>query len=112
MRRAMAECEVGDDVFGDDPTVIALESEAARIFGKEAGLFLPSGTMANLVAFLVWCRPGEEAIVEERSHSLNSEQAGAARFGGVQLRALASDRGAFDPDAVARAIKGGGSGVE
>jgi threonine aldolase len=112
MRRAMAECEVGDDVFGDDPTAIALEREAALRFGKEAALFFPSGTMANLAAFLVWCRPGEEAIVEERSHSLNSERGGAARFGGIQLRALASDRGAYDPEAVARAIRGGGGPVE
>ncbi len=68
MRKAMAEAVVGDDVFGDDPTVDALEKEAARLFGKEAGLFVPSGTMANLIAFLVWCRPGEEAICEERAH--------------------------------------------
>jgi threonine aldolase len=107
MRRAMAACEVGDDVFGDDPTVQALEAAAAERFGKEAGLFLPSGTMANLAAFLVWCRPGEEAIVEERSHTLTSEQGGAARFGGIQLRALASDRGAYDPAAVAAAIRAG-----
>jgi threonine aldolase len=107
MRRAMAEAPVGDDVFGDDPTVIELERESARLFGKEAALFVPSGTMANLIAFLVWCRPGEEAIVEERSHSISSEQGGAARFGGVQLRPLPSDRGALDPALVARSIKGG-----
>ncbi len=107
MRRAMVEAPLGDDVFGDDPTVNALEAEAARRFGKEAALFLPSGTMANLVALLVWCRPGDEAIVEERSHSFNSEQGGPARFGGIQLRPLASDGGAFDPDEVAGAIRGG-----
>jgi threonine aldolase len=107
MRRAMAEAEVGDDVFGDDPTVNALEREAARLFGKEAGLFLPSGTMANLVAFLVWCRPGEEAIVEERAHSVLSEQGGAARFGGVQLRTVAGPGGALPLETVAGMIRGG-----
>lgn len=106
MRRAMAECPVGDDVFGDDPTVNELERFAAALFGKEAALFCPSGTMANLIAILVHCRPGEEAIVEERSHTFNSEQAGAARFGGVQLRPLRGDaRGALDPGEVARAIR-------
>jgi threonine aldolase len=107
MRKAMAEAPVGDDVFGDDPTVIELEREAAQLFGKEAALFVPSGTMANLIAFLVWCRPGEEALVEERSHSISSEQGGAARFAGVQLRPLPSDRGAFDPALVGRSIRGG-----
>ncbi|MFC1705635.1 threonine aldolase family protein [Planctomycetota bacterium] len=108
MRRAMAEAEVGDDVFGDDPTVNRLEAEAARIFGKQAGLFLPSGTMANLVAVMVHCRPGEEALVEERSHPFRSEQGGAARFAGVQLRGLAGDpAGRFDVDQVADEITGG-----
>ncbi len=108
MRRAMAEAEVGDDVFGDDPTVARLEAESARLFGKEAAVFLPSGTMANLVALLVWCRPGDEAIVEERSHSFNSEQGGGARFAGVQLRPLRGDeRGCLDPGQVAATVRGG-----
>jgi len=107
MRRAMAEAEVGDDVFGDDPTVIALEKEAAKVFGKEAALFLSSGTMGNLIAFLVWCRPGEEAIVEERSHSVMSEQGGAARFGGVLLRTVEGAAGALPVAEVAAMIRGG-----
>jgi threonine aldolase len=106
MRRAMAECPVGDDVFGDDPTVNELERDAARLFGKEAALLFPTGTMANLAAFLVHCAPGDEAIVEERSHSLNAELGGAARFGGVLLRPVRGDeRGAFDPRAVAAAMR-------
>ncbi|GIW71622.1 MAG: threonine aldolase [Planctomycetota bacterium] len=108
MRRAMAQAEVGDDVFGDDPTAIRLEQRAAELLGKPAALFVPSGTMANLIAFLVHCRPGEEAIVEQRSHVLLSEQGGAARFAGVQLRALAGDaRGVMAPRAVAAALRGG-----
>jgi threonine aldolase len=107
MREAMARARVGDDVFGDDPTVAELEAESAARFGKEAGLFVPSGTMGNLIAFMVWCRPGDEAIVEERSHSIMSEQGGAARIAGVQFRALDSDRGAMTASVVARTIRGG-----
>jgi len=68
MRRAMAEAEVGDDVYGEDPTVNKLQARAAEIFGREAGLFVPSGSMGNLVALKTWTRHGEEVIIEERGH--------------------------------------------
>jgi threonine aldolase len=108
MRQAMLNAEVGDDVFGDDPTVALLEAEAARLFGKEASVFLPSGTMANLIALMLHCRPGEEAIVEETSHVFRNEQGSAARFGGVQLRGVPGDaRGCFDPQALSGFFYGG-----
>lgn len=68
MRRAMAEAEVGDDVYGEDPTVNRLQARAAEIFGKEAGLFVPSGSMGNLVAIKTWTQPGQEVICDERAH--------------------------------------------
>ncbi len=88
MRRAMAGAEVGDDVFHDDPTVQRLEALAAERLGKEAALFVASGTMANLVAVLSHTRPGDEALTGDESHVFNYEAAGAARVGGVQLRPL------------------------
>ena len=93
MRRAMAEAEVGDDVFGDDPSVNRLEALAAERVGKEAAVFVPSGTMANLVAVLSHTRPTDEVLLGEESHIFNYEVAGAARVGGVQLRPLANDSG-------------------
>jgi threonine aldolase len=68
MRRAMAEAEVGDDVYGEDPTVNRLQARAAQIFGKEAGLFVPTGSMGNLVAIKTWTQPGQEIICDERAH--------------------------------------------
>ena len=78
MRRAMAEAEVGDDVFGDDPTVIALEERAAELLGKEAGLFVASGTMGNLVAQLAHLRRGDETIAGREHHLVIDEAAGHA----------------------------------
>ena len=66
MRRAMAEAEVGDDVYGEDPTVNALQAKAAELLGKEAGLYVTSGTMGNLIAHLAWCRGGDEVICGEK----------------------------------------------
>src|ERR1700737_917394 len=68
MRRAMAESEVGDDVYGEDPTINRLEGRAAEIFGREAALFVPSGSMGNLLAIKTWARPGTEVICEQRAH--------------------------------------------
>jgi threonine aldolase len=101
MRRAMAEAVVGDDVFGDDPTVKDLERRAAALVGHEAALFVPSGTMGNLIAIRCHARPGEEAIVEALSHSFNSEGGGAAWIAGVQLRTLEGKNGLLDPHAIA-----------
>src|SRR5947209_15206700 len=80
MRRAMAEAEVGDDVYGEDPTVNRLEKRAAEIFGKEAALFVPSGTMGNTIALKVHTRHGEEVICDARSHILDWELSMLAWF--------------------------------
>lgn len=86
MRRAMASAEVGDDVFGEDPTVRLLEERVAALMGKEAALFCPSGTMANLIGVASAALPGEEALVDSESHILHYELAGTAMLAGVQLR--------------------------
>ena len=84
MREAMAEAEVGDDVFRDDPTVNHLEDLAAEMLGKEAGLFVPSGTMGNLIALLVHCQRGHEVIVGNQSHIYLNEAGGMSAVGGIQ----------------------------
>ena len=83
MREAMYRAEVGDDVFGDDPTVNRLEEMAAERLGKEAALFVASGTMGNLVALLTHCQRGDEAIVGNCSHTFLFEQGGMAALGGI-----------------------------
>lgn len=83
MREAMAAAEVGDDVYGDDPTVNQLQQKAAELLGKEASLFVPSGTMGNLIAIMSHCARGEEAICGERSHIYLNEAGGMAALGGV-----------------------------
>lgn len=84
MREAMAEAEVGDDVYGDDPTVNRLEEIAAQMLGKEAALFVPSGTMGNLIALLVHCQRGDEVIVGNQSHIYLNEAGGMSALGGIQ----------------------------
>lgn len=93
MRAAMAAAEVGDDVYGEDPTTNRLEARAAEIFGREAALFLPSGTMANQTAIRLHTQHGQEAICEARSHIVEWEMAMASAFSGVQLRTLPAERG-------------------
>jgi len=105
MRKAMAEAVVGDDVLGDDPTVLRLESLAAEVMGKEAGLFIPSGTMGNSVAVKAWTRELEEVIVEARSHIFNMESTHLTFISRVTPRPLASRRGAMDPEEVERNIR-------
>ncbi|MBM4427472.1 MAG: low-specificity L-threonine aldolase [Chloroflexi bacterium] len=83
MREAMAEAEVGDDVYGDDPTVNALQEKAAEMLGKESALFVPSGTMGNLLALLVHCSRGEEVICGDKSHIYVNEAGGMAALGGI-----------------------------
>ncbi|HNM36392.1 MAG TPA: low-specificity L-threonine aldolase, partial [Anaerolineales bacterium] len=83
MREAMAEAEVGDDVYGDDPTVNQLQVKAAEMLGKEAALFVPSGTMGNLLALLVHCSRGEEVICGDKSHIYVNEAGGMAALGGI-----------------------------
>lgn len=86
MRSAMAQAKVGDDVFGEDPTVNQLEKMAAELMGKEAALFVPSGTMANLVCILTHCGRGDEIILGDQSHIFIYEQGGSAALGGVHPR--------------------------
>jgi threonine aldolase len=105
MRRAMAEAVVGDDVLGDDPTVIKLEALAAETMGKEAGLYMPSGTMGNSVAVKVWTHELEEVIVEARSHIYNMESTHLTFISRVTPRPLPSRKGAMDPDEVERNIR-------
>jgi len=105
MRRVMAEAEVGDDVYGEDPTVNRLQEKAAEITGTEAALFVPSGTMGNQVAIAVHTRPGQEVIVEATSHIYNVEMATMARFSGVQPRVVFGERGVFSAEQVRHAIR-------
>jgi len=107
MRAAMAAAEVGDDVYGEDPTVNALEEAAAARFGREAALLCPSGVMCNQLWLRLLARPGTEVVVEADSHVVNYEGGAGALLGGVQFRMLAGRRGLLDPDAVAGAIRSG-----
>ncbi len=93
MRRAMAEAEVGDDVYGEDPTINRLEQRAAEIFGREAAIFVPSGTMGNTVAIKIHTRPGQEVICEERCHVFNYEMAMMAHFSGCLARPIHGEDG-------------------
>jgi threonine aldolase len=101
----MAEAEVGDDVYGEDPTVNRLQEKAAEITATEAALFVPSGTMGNQVAIAVHTRPGQEVIVEATSHIYNVEMATMARFSGVQPRVVFGERGVFSAEQVRHAIR-------
>ena len=97
MRRAMAEAEVGDDVYGEDPTVNRLQEAAARLLGFEAALWVPSGVMGNEIAIRLLTRPGDEVLVEERSHVVQYELAGIAALSGVQPRVLSAEDGVLTP---------------
>lgn len=94
MRRAMAEAAVGDDVYGEDPTVNLLQEKAAEIFGKEAALFCPTGSMGNQIAVKLHTRPGDEVVIEERGHIFNYEMGAPSVLAGVMIRPVrASDPG-------------------
>ena len=105
MRRAMAEAEVGDDVFGDDPTVQRLERRVAELAGKEAGLYVPSGTMGNQLAVGCLTRPGDEIVLESESHIFRYEQGGVAANSGCQVRIVSTPRGAITPEQLIEAIE-------
>lgn len=105
MRKAMAEAEVGDDVCGDDPTVNELERLAADMTGKEAALFVPSGTFGNQVSLLTHCKRGQEVILGEECHIVQHEVGAAAVIAGVQLRPIPAPDGRLDPEAVRRRIR-------
>ena len=93
MRAAMAAAEVGDDVYGEDPTINRLEARAAEIFGREAALYVPTGTMGNQIAIRLHTRPGQEIVCESRSHILDWEMATAASFSGCLIRPVVAPRG-------------------
>lgn len=106
MRRAMAEAEVGDDVSRQDPTVSRMEEMAADRMGKEAALFVSSGTQGNLVSILTHCQRGDDIIVADNSHIFRGEAGGASALGGISYHTLPTDkRGMLDPDEVAGAVK-------
>jgi len=105
MRAAMAAAEVGDDVFGEDPTIQALERRGAELLGKPAALFVPSGTMGNQLCLGVLTTPGSEVIAEAASHILLNEVGSAARLWGVQIRPLQGLRGCMDLDAAERLVR-------
>ncbi|MEI6137252.1 MAG: GntG family PLP-dependent aldolase [Chloroflexota bacterium] len=107
MRQAMARAEVGDDLLGDDPTVKRLEELSAEVVGKAAALFVPSGTMGNLVTLLTYCGRGDEAIAGSESHILNNEGMGSAALGGISIRSVQNaTRGGIDPAEIAATIRG------
>jgi threonine aldolase len=104
MREAMASAEVGDDVYSEDPTVNRLEREAAEVFGKEASIFVPTGTMGNQIAIRLHTQHGQEVICEARSHVLDWEMAMVAAFSGCQARPVAAERGILTWEHVRQAI--------
>ena len=106
MRRAMAAAEVGDDVYGEDPTTKRLEELAAEIIGKEAALFVASGTMGNQVAAMTHTRRGDEVLVDAEAHIYYYEVGGLAALSGTQPRPLASRRGRLEPADVTEALRG------
>ncbi|MCS6924067.1 MAG: aminotransferase class I/II-fold pyridoxal phosphate-dependent enzyme, partial [Fimbriimonadales bacterium] len=104
MRRAMAEAELGDDVYGEDPTVNRLQERVAELLGHEAALFTPSGTMANEIAIKVWTQPGDAILVDAESHILHYELAGPAVISGVQVETYPIVDGVFETEAIAARI--------
>lgn len=106
MREAMANAVVGDDVYGDDPTVNQLERDAAEMFGQEAGLFVTSGTQGNLIAYMTHCRRGDEVIVGDKAHTFVHEQAGMSALGGIMPHTVpVQDDGTLKLDDVDNAIR-------
>ena len=106
MRRAMAEAEVGDDVYGEDPSINRLEARAAELLGKEAGLLTASGTMSNLIAGLTYCQRGDEIIMGDQAHMFWNESAGVSALAGAQVRLVPNDdQGRIDPRDLADAIR-------
>jgi threonine aldolase len=105
MREAAAKAKVGDDVFGEDPTVNEIESLAAKILGKEAGLFVTSGTMGNLVGVLSHTQRGDEIILESRSHIFVNEVGNIATVGGLMARTVSSELGWMKPEDIEKAIR-------
>jgi threonine aldolase len=104
MREAMARAEVGDEQIGDDPTVHLLNARVAALLGKEAAVFMPSGTMCNVTATLVHCRPGDEILAHETAHIVSREGGAHAALGGFQITPLKGDDGQFTPETLRAAL--------
>ena len=105
MREAMARAEVGDDVYGEDPTVNRLQEMVAGLLGKKAALFVPSGTMANQLAIRIQTQPGQEVIAESKAHIVRYEQGAAGALAGVQLHWVTGDRGIMGAEHIEAAIR-------
>src|SRR5947208_6420579 len=105
MRRAMMDAEVGDDVYGEDPTVNRLEHRAAEIAGKEAALFVPTGTMGNTIAIKLLTEHGQEVIADSRAHLVDYELSMTAWFSGCIIRTIETARGLLSWEQVRRAIR-------
>lgn len=105
MRQAMANAEVGDDVLGDDPTVIRLQQKVAEILGKPAAVYVPSGTMANQAALRAHSEPGDEVIAHEGSHIIHYETGSPAALSGLMVRPLTGPGGVFEPEQVDEAVR-------
>jgi len=105
MRKAMSEAEVGDDVFGEDPTVNVLQEKVAKLLGKEKALFVPSGTMANQLSIRSHTQPGDEVIIEATSHAYNFEGGAGAALSGIQFYCLRGVRGILDVSQIEEAIR-------
>ena len=108
MRKAMAEAPVGDEQRGEDPTVNRLCIMVAELLGKEAAIFLPSGTMCNEIAILVHCNHGDEIIADQTAHIINAEGGGPAAFAGAMLSSLDGARGIYSADQVEAAVRDDG----
>src|ERR1700743_3113629 len=104
MREAIARAEVGDEQIGDDPTVNLLCERVAELLGKEAAVFMPSGTMCNVAATLVHCRPGDEILAQETAHIIAREGGAHAALGGLQITPLKGDDGQFTPATLKQAL--------
>src|SRR3990170_8137171 len=105
MRQAMAEADVGDDVFLEDPSVNRLQERAAEIFGREAGLFVPSGSMGNLVCIMAQTQPGQEVICEATGHIYNYEMAAMTAVAGVLPRLINTSNGIMTWEQISQAIR-------
>ncbi|HVA31611.1 MAG TPA: beta-eliminating lyase-related protein, partial [Gaiellaceae bacterium] len=110
MREAMAHAVVGDEQYGEDPTVLELERRAASFLGHEAAVYVPTATMANQIALRILTQPGDELLAEENAHVLLNEQGGPAVFSGLVMRAVPGRHGTFAPEQVRAAVRDWRSG--
>mgnify|MGYP003634451392 FL=1 len=106
MLEVMLNAKVGDDVFGEDPTVNELQARVAHMFGKEAGLFVPSGTMSNQLGVKVLTQPGDEILIEKKGHIYNYESSGASMLSGVQIAPIEGIKGKLTPSDLANTVRG------